>query len=73
MPRKRHGWNLEAAQGTEAESALHDYEGSLEQKAGALGQGQDEEGLVPLAVVMDACLAQGVLEQYRCVSKACLG
>ena len=73
MPRKRRGWNLEQGKGTEAESALHDHEGSLEHQAGALGQGQDKEGLVPLSVVMDACLAQGVLEQYRCVSKACLG
>ena len=48
-----------------------DEEGLVPLSAGL--QGQDEEGLVPLSVVMDACLAQGILEQYRCVSKACLG
>lgn len=53
----------------DAESAS---QGWMEPQTAAL-QGQDEEGLVPLSVVMDACLAQGIVEQYRCTSKACLG
>ena len=73
MPRNRRRWNLEQAKGTKAESASLGYQGNTEHQPDALGQGQDEEGLVPLSVVMDACLAQGILEQYRCVSKACLG
>ena len=69
MPRNRRRWNLEQARMKEAESTPHAYQGPMTQ----FGQGQDEEGLVPLSVVMDACLAHGILEQYRCISKACLG
>ena len=73
MPRNRRRWNLQQAKGTRAESASLGYQGNMEHQPSAPGQGQDEEGLVPLSVVMDACLAQGILEQYRCASKACLG
>lgn len=82
--RNRRRWNLEQARMPEAESASQGWterqtaaiqgqdEAGLPPLSAAL-QGQDEEGLVPLSVVMDACLAQGILEQYRCASKACLG
>ena len=70
MPRNRRRWNLEQATDSKAESASLSYQGNIEHQ---LGQGQDEQGLVPLSVVMDACLVQGILEQYRCASKACLG
>ena len=73
MPRNRRRWNLKQATDTKAETALVGDEGNMEHQPYALGQEQDEEGLVPLSVVMDACLAQGILEQYRCASKACLG
>ena len=73
MPRNRRRWNLEQATDSTAKSASLGYQGTMEHQPYALGQGQDEEGLVPLSVVMDACLAQGILDQYRCASKACLG
>ena len=67
----RRRWQLEEAFTAEADSADKPRPGHLQQSQ--TGQGQDEEGLVPLSVAMDACLVQGVLHQYRCVSKACLG
>ena len=64
----RRRWQLEEAASVEADRPRP---GHLPQPQ--TGQAQDEEGLVPLSVAMDACLVQGVLHQYRCVSKACLG
>ena len=68
VPRNRRRWNLEQAPVSEAAPATDEG-----QQAAGQGQGQVEGGLVPLSVVMDVCMAQGILEQYRCVSKACLG
>lgn len=41
----------------------------------ALGgaEDHDEDAVLPLSVVMDACLVQGIRDQYSCVSKACIG
>ena len=74
-PCSRRRWQIEQSEGTQAESGFAGRQGPDEQgqQAAALGQGQGEEGLVPLSVVMHTCLAQGIVEQYRCVSKACLG
>ena len=69
MPRNRRRWEVHHPT---AAPASHGNHGPLEHKAAGLGPGQEEEGLVPLSVVMDACLVQGITEQYRCVSKACL-
>ena len=32
-----------------------------------------EEALEPLPVVLDACIISSLLDQYRCVSQACMG
>ena len=35
--------------------------------------GGAEEALEPLPVVLDACIISSLLDQYRCVSRACMG
>ena len=69
LARKRQRWSLPPAKDTSADKSP----ANSEDLRLVLPQGQDEQGLVPLSVVMDACLVQGVLEQYKCVSKVCLG
>ena len=32
-----------------------------------------EEALEPLPVVLDACIISSLLDQYCCVSRACMG
>ena len=77
LPHHRRRWNLDQTDIAEAESADEQTacspRGVSQSQGLASGQGQDVEGLVPLSVVMDACLVQGIMQQYRCVSKACLG
>ncbi len=69
LARKRQRWSLPPGNDTSADKSP-----PSSQDLGLVSQqGQDEQGLVPLSVVMEACLVQGVLEQYKCVSKACLG
>ncbi len=69
LARKRQRWSLPPGNDTSADQIPP---GSEDLRL-VVQQGQDEQGLVPLSVVMEACLVQGVLEQYKCVSKACLG
>ncbi len=69
LARKRQRWSLPPGNDTSADESPPSS-GDLRL---VLLQGQDEQGLVPLSVVMEACLVQGVLEQYKCVSRACLG
>ena len=73
LPRNRQRWNLQRS--TDTATTADDYSSLSSDPSQAPGQlpGQDEEGLVPLSVVMDACMVQSVVQQYQCVSKACLG
>ena len=74
LPRNRQRWNLDKTRIPVANSADEYSLLSMDQsQEGLLEEGQDEEGLVPLSVVMDACLVQGIKQQYTCVSKACMG
>lgn len=44
--------------------------------AGMAMQAEDEgteEALEPLPVVLDACIISSLLDQYRCISRACMG